>query len=167
MLRTLIVGSIAGLAGDEALKRVGAFLYERTDPADVAREQELEPREPFVALAHKVNRSLGLGLSGPTEEHAGRLLATGYGLGGGIAYQLLAQRVRPGWVLGGAVFGTLFWLLGDELAGPALGLVGDNTAYPAEAHLRGLASHVAFGMVAAALVELLDSPRDLAKRQPG
>lgn len=56
--------------------------------------------------------------------------------------------------MGGVPFGTLFFAVMDEGANTAPGLVGDNRKYPAEAHLRGWASHVAFGVAAAAVARV-------------
>ncbi len=76
-------------------------------------------------------------------------------MGVGTAYVAAARRWPLGWLSGGIVFGTLFWIVEDEAVGPALGLAGDNSQYPAEAHLRGLAAHIAFGIAAAGVVKAL------------
>lgn len=49
----------------------------------------------------------------------------------------------------------MFYLVEDEGMGPALGLAGENRKYPAEAHVRGLVAHLAFGIVAAGVARLL------------
>ncbi len=46
------------------------------------------------------------------------------------------------------------------VGGMALGLAGDNTEYPLEAHLRGLAAHVVFGVVTAGLLKASGFARD-------
>jgi len=120
------------------------------------REQAIEPRDPFIVLAQKVWPVLAGKKSTPAQEKQFETgVMTALGAGGGVAYVLLARRWPLGWLLGGAVFGTAFYLIEDEAMGPALGLAGDNTKYPAEAHVRGLAAHLAFGLVAAGVARLL------------
>ena len=138
MMNTAIVGTVAGMAGGQALDRVAQFMYDRTDPENVRRETEVEPRDPFVVLTQKV-------------------------AGAGTAYVAASRRWSLGWLAGGALFGTLFWLIEDEGVGPALGLAGDNTKYPVEAHVRGLVAHVAFGVTAALVTNMLGGTKRRAK----
>lgn len=71
----------------------------------------------------------------------------------GVSYTLLANKWKLNWLAGGIVFGGLFWAAEDEGLSPVLGLVGNNRKYPLEAHLRGLAAHIVFGIVTAGLLK--------------
>jgi hypothetical protein len=155
-LKDIGIGLAAGTAGGEALKRTAQFMWDRTDATNKLREQAIEPRDPFIVLAQKVWPVL----AGKKPTHAQEKqfetgVMTALGAGGGVAYVLLARRWPLEWLLGGALFGAAFYLIEDEAMGPALGLAGDNRKYPAEAHVRGLAAHLAFGIVAAGVARLL------------
>lgn len=155
-LQDIGIGLTAGTAGGEALKRTAQFLWDHTDPKNKLREKAIEPRDPFIVLAQRV-WPLFSGKN-PTRARQKQFetgVMTALGAGGGIAYVLLARRWPFGWLLGGTIFGAVFYLLEDEGMGPALGLAGDNRKYPAEAHVRGLVAHLAFGIVAAGVARLL------------
>ena len=156
ILKDIGIGLTAGTLGGEALKRTAQFMWDNTDPKNKAREEAIEPRDPFIIMAQKVLPVV----TGKKPTHAQEKqfetgVMTALGAGGGIAYVLLARRWPLGWLLGGAIFGTVFYLIEDEGMGPALGLAGDNTKYPVEAHVRGFAAHLAFGLVAAGVARLL------------
>lgn len=147
----VLIGPAAGLAGGQALARVAQMLYDRTSPENQEREQEIEPRTPFIVLTQKVAARLGLSPSPEAQKSSEKAIMLTLSMVIGTAYVAAARRWPLGWLAGGALFGTLFWLVEDEGMGPALGLVGENRQYPAEAHLRGLAAHIAFGVTAAAV----------------
>ena len=153
--RTALVGTAAGLAATEVMDRISMVMYQHTDPANIQREKEIEEREPPQVLVQKLERRLGLQLNKQQQQRLSKLFHYGTGLSAAMLYVALARRWKLGWFTGGLAFGTLFWAVFDEGISPAMGLVGDNTQYPLEAHVRGLAAHVGFGVVAAALAEVL------------
>lgn len=155
-LQDIGIGLAAGTVGGEALKRTAQLLWDNTDPKKKLREEAIEPRDPFIVLAQRVWPLFSE--KSPTRAQQKQFetgVMTALGAGGGVAYVLLARRWPFGWLLGGTIFGTVFYLLEDEGMGPALGLAGDNRKYPAEAHVRGLVAHLAFGLVAAGVARLL------------
>lgn len=154
-LNNVLIGSVAGLAGGQALDRVAELMYERTNPEDIEREKAIEPRDPFIVLTQRVADRFGINLTKEDEKNSEMWIKLALSAAAGTAYVVAARRWPLGWVTGGMVFGTLFWLVEDEGMGPALGLAGDNRKYPAEAHLRGLAAHVAFGLTAALVAKTL------------
>ncbi|MFP2932907.1 hypothetical protein ACLESO_48720 [Pyxidicoccus sp. 3LG] len=155
LLEVAVAGPVAGLAGGVALRGVASFLYDRTRPEVIEREQQLESREPFIILARKVAGRLGASLPEEREAQVERAIAYGFSAATGLVQALVARRWRFGWLTGGVLFGTLFWALEDEGMGPLLGLVGDNRKYPWQSHARGLAAHIAFGVVSGAVGRLL------------
>lgn len=155
MLKNALIGSVAGLVGGQALERVAQFMYDRTDPANVRRETQIEPRAPFIVLTQKAAQQLGVTVSEENQKAWETAIKTVLVMGTGAAYVATARRWPLGWLAGGLVFGTLFWLVEDEGVGPLMGLAGDNTKYPVEAHLRGLAAHAAFGVTAALVAKTL------------
>jgi uncharacterized membrane protein YagU involved in acid resistance len=155
MLKNALIGSVAGLAGGQALEHVAQLMYERTNPENVQREAQIEPRDPFIVLTQKVAHQLGVTVSEENQKAWETAIKTVLVMGTGMAYVATARRWHLGWLAGGMVFGTLFWLVEDEGAGPLMGLAGDNSKYPVEAHLRGLAAHAAFGVTAALVAKTL------------
>lgn len=155
ILKTAAVGTAAGLAATQVMDKVSSYMYQRTDPEKIEQEQASEEREPPKVLIDKLERQLGVKLTKEQEIRFAKLVHYGTGLSAAAAYMLVARRWPLGWFTGGLAFGTLFWAVFDEGVSPAMGLVGDNTKYPIEAHVRGLAAHVAFGIAAAAVVQTL------------
>lgn len=168
LLKDLLIGAGAGLAGGCALGGAAQSIYALTSAENVRRENAIEPREPYVVLAQQVEGLTGTEMGEAGQKH----FALGVGLGmtaaAGAAYAAVVRHRDLNWLASGAALGVLFWAVGDEGLGTALGLVGDNTKYPAEAHLRGLAAHTVFGVVTAGLVEAFNrsnsTPR--ASRRP-
>ena len=149
----LAAGAVAGVIGGFALAGTAQSIYALTSPQDIQREKQIEPNDPFIVLAKKVQAATGVKVDQRQEKLVEQVVATSISAVAGMTYALVAQRWPLGWLTGGIVFGTLFWAVEDEGIGPVMGLVGDNTKYPAEAHLRGLVAHAVFGVVTASLVE--------------
>jgi uncharacterized membrane protein YagU involved in acid resistance len=55
----------------------------------------------------------------------------------------------------GAPFGALFFLIGDELINTAFKITPPPQKFPADAHVRGLAGHLAFTAAAEGTSKLL------------
>ncbi|HJU05050.1 MAG TPA: hypothetical protein VJ692_07825 [Nitrospiraceae bacterium] len=150
----IVKGSIAGLIGIMAHAGTAQFMWDwtkRTNPEAIKREQEIEPKDPFPILADKLGSLIGVTPTEKQERQFEQYVTVGLGAGMGALYAIAARRWPLDWLTGGITFGTLFWAIEDEAMGPAMGLAGDNTQYPMEAHIRGWAAHVAFGIVTAAV----------------
>ncbi len=168
--KDIMTGSVAGLAGVMALAGVAQFMWDwakRTRPEDIKREEEIEPKDPFPMLAQKAGALFGVTPTEKQETQFAQYVTVGLGVTMGALYAVTARRWPLGWLAGGIVFGTLFWAIEDETMGPALGLAGDNTQYPVEAHVRGWAAHVAFGVVTAAIVKSLGVRPESGSRSVG
>ncbi len=156
--RDLLAGAAAGALGGAALLGLSMTLYDLAKPQDIEREQAIEPRDPFIVLAQKMQKATGKEMTEHEEKVFEQGVANGLSAVMGAAYALTARQWKLGWLAGGVAFGALFWLVEDEGIGPMMGLAGDNTKYPLEAHLRGLLSHIAFGVVTAGLLEAAGLP---------
>ncbi|MBA2252649.1 MAG: hypothetical protein H0W13_08100 [Nitrospirales bacterium] len=168
--KDIMTGSVAGLAGVMALVGVAQFMWDwakRTRPEDIKREEEIEPKDPFPMLAQKAGVLIGVTPTEKQETQFAQYVTVGLGVTMGALYAVTARRWPLGWLAGGIVFGTLFWAIEDETMGPVLGLAGDNAQYPAEAHVRGWAAHVAFGVVTAAIVKSLGVRPESGSRSVG
>lgn len=149
----LAAGAMAGVIGGFALAGAAQSMYALTSPQDIQREKKIEPNDPFIVLAKKVQAATGVNMNQRQEKRFEQVMVTSISAVAGMTYSLVARRWPLGWLTGGLVFGTLFWAVEDEGISPVMGLVGDNTKYPVEAHLRGLVAHAVFGVVTAGLVE--------------
>lgn len=149
----LMAGAVAGVIGGFALAGAAQSMYALTSPQDIQREKEIEPNDPFIVLARKLQTVTGVKMDQRQEKLVEQVVATSISAVAGMTYALVARHWPLGWLTGGLVYGTLFWAIEDEGMGAAMGLVGDNTKYPTEAHLRGLGAHAVFGVVTAGLVE--------------
>lgn len=78
------------------------------------------------------------------------------GLTAGVLYALARRRIARAHSGQGLVFGLAFWLLFDEIMTVAAGLARPPQEYPCQAHARGLAGHVAYGIAADTTLDALD-----------
>lgn len=153
----LAQGVFAGALATWVMESVSSFLYQREDPD--AREREDQVRQgkaPFVVAAEKTAELTGQPLTEEQKSKLGMVFHWGLGLGAGAAYAALRRR-RPflGWGQG-LVFGALFFLLVDEGLNTVLGLTPKPAAYPWQAHARGLAAHLVYGVAADSTLDVLE-----------
>ncbi len=156
----LALGALAGVIGGFALAGAAQTIYSLTSPKKIAQETAIEPRDPFIVLAEKFEKLTGRHLDESQKKIFEQCAATALSATAGVSYALLASKWKLNWLAGGLVFGGLFWAIEDEGLSPVLGLVGDNTKYPLEAHVRGLAAHVIFGIVTAAFIKAAGTEDD-------
>lgn len=148
-LWTVARGAVAGAIGTWVMDRVTTAMYERESAQDRAQEEEAWPNgKPSVPnLVDLGSRITGVRFNPqarPKVEEATHYLL---GIGPGVLYALLRNRVPLLGTGHGLVYGLLLFAVNDELLNTALGLAGPPSAYPAAAHLRGLAGHVTLGVV--------------------
>lgn len=149
--------ALAGVIGGFALAGAAAAIYGLTAKKDKRAEARIEPLDPFIVLAKKFSVSAGIDLNERQQKLFEECFATAITAGAGIGYYLLSRTWKLTWIQGGIVFGGIFWAIEDEGISPALGLVGDNKKYPLEAHVRGLAAHIIYGIVTAGLIQAFQS----------
>jgi hypothetical protein len=160
-----LAGALAGAAAGWVMGRVTTFLYARQDP--VARIQEELVRDGRLAhevAAQKVMRLFGRELDEDGARKIGTALHQAMGLGGGAAYAVLRRRLGRDGLLAGLLFGLAYFLVVDELANAALGFTAGPRAFPWQAHARGLAGHLAYGMATEAELAMIDSLASGARR---
>ncbi|MBX6365140.1 MAG: DUF1440 domain-containing protein [Gemmatimonadetes bacterium] len=154
------LGALAGAAATFLMDRATTVLYEREDDAAKRREDAARGGETaFASAARKVASAFGVELTDAQRKTAGSALHWAIGVGAGAAYGALRRRV-PGADAGqGTAFGTALFLLVDEAATTALGLTPPPSAFPWQAHARGLAGHLVYGVVADTLLDAADRLR--------
>lgn len=153
----LIKGAIAGAVATWTMDRVTTFLYEHEDPS--ARRQEERARggeTAYESAAEKAAEAVGADLSRPERERVGQTLHWALGMGAGAAYGVVRRRVPFIGKAEGLGFGSTFFLMVDETLIPLLGLTPGPGEFPWQTHVRGLAGHAVFGLVADATLGVLD-----------
>ena len=159
LLGDWIKGAIAGAAGVWAMDRVGWYLWDRENRADIHREfaARVEGMDPAHVVANRVADAVGRPLSPKQPHPAGIAVHYGIGMGPAMAYAALRKDVPEIAAGRGLLYGLGLFLLVDEAAAPALGIAGGPGEYPWQAHARGLVTHLVLGAVTHAVLDLLDS----------
>lgn len=158
LLGVVVKGAIAGFAGTMAMEKVARILYE-TDPPPAKRtyEEVTGGKYPPERTAEAVETMLALDL--PERQHHMLAMAShmAVGVGAGVVYAVARQSVD--WVDKGQglLFGALFALLFDEMLTPLMGFAEPPQAYPWQAHARGFAGHLAFGLTSDTVLDVLDA----------
>lgn len=153
-VRTALTGVVAGALGVMALDAVNAVMVSRQSEADQARTLKARPhgQDPVSLLASRIERALGLVQSEQRRQGLIQILHYGLGIYPAVTYAL-ARRRRPVMRLGrGGLYGLMLFLVRDEALSSASGLAGRPTAYPWTTHLRGLLSHLAYGLTLEAVL---------------
>jgi hypothetical protein len=154
---SLIAGAAAGAAATWVMGRVTTWLYERENIG--ARELEDAARggkTAYAAAAEKAADTAGVVLTGEQRDTAGAGLHWALGIAGGAAYGVARKRWPELAALYGAGFGLAFFLVFDELLNPVLGFTPGPMKFPWQAHARGLAGHLAYGVTNNAVLDAVD-----------
>jgi hypothetical protein len=158
----LLKGAAAGAVAVWAMDRVGWLLWDREDPAALARERaaRVEGMDPAHVAANRVADAVGRPLH-PRQPHpAGVAVHYAIGMGPAMAYAALRRRwpaLRAG---RGLAYGLGLFLAVDEGVVPALGLASGPAAYPWQAHARGLVTHLVLGVATDAALDAFDRALD-------
>jgi len=155
--RGLVKGAIAGAAATWVMGQVTSYMYEHEDPE--AREREDSARGGVTAYERGAGiaaDAVGVELTEAGRRQAGTALHWATGVGAGALYGAVRE-LFPGISVGqGSGFGAAFFLAVDEGLVPILGLTPGPGAFPWQAHFRGLAGHLVFGVVADTVLDVLD-----------
>lgn len=171
MMSNALKGAIAGAVGVWAMDRLDWFLYNRQDAESRRLIEEVRPGglDPAHVAANRAAHMVGKELH-PAQPHpAGIAIHYALGIGPGAIYGALRERLpvsSPSQdYLYGLGLGLGLFVVQDEGLNQAMGLSGKQKDYPWQSHARGLIAHLTFGLVANAVLNLLDAPRP-APRQP-
>lgn len=155
--RTLVKGAVAGAAATWVMERVTTTLYRRESKE--ARQEEERARQGELSssvAARKMASSVGVSLDEDAQKKLGNALHWGLGIGAGTAYAAMRERIAGLDCGRGIGFGTAFFLLMDEGVNTALGFTPPPKAFPWQAHARGLAAHLTFGLITYMALNALD-----------
>ena len=153
----MLLGALAGAAGVWAMDRVDWFNYRRVDATARRRTRRVRPggEDPAHVMAGVAERAVGAELSPSRHHAAGTAIHYAIGIGPGALYGALRDRVPRVGTARGALYGLGLFILQDELGNAALGTGADPRAYPWQAHARGLAAHLVYGVVTDAVLGAL------------
>ncbi len=162
--RDVAVGTVGAWVATKVMERVGGFIYERQSDASKRREEQLRPDPmPPITLVRKIADLFGQEVDDQRAESMGTWIHYGFGLVGGPAAAAIRHRRQLGGMSAGLVVGLGMALVVDEGLNYALGLVPPAPEWPAASHLRGVVTHVAYGLTLGAVLTLGDAlgcPRD-------
>ncbi len=145
LARGALAGAIAWWAMDQTLQ----FIHDRQSASVRHWENEARGGVPALELlAEDLAAWAGRPLSDEERQAGGTVLQWVMGIGAGVVYAGIRERLRGQGISRGLGYGVAFWLLVDEGLVPVLGLAPGPTAFPWQTHARGLAGHLAFGAVA-------------------
>lgn len=151
----LSAGIIGGLVATKVNDYVEKAFWNVTPESEKAREPDIGHDSSAEAAAHLL---LSRETDEPREQDV-EVLKKGvhYGLGAawGPLYCWLRRHADMTPAVAGIVSGTALSLIVDETLNPVLGITPPPDAYPESAHLRGLLTHVAWGLVCGATAETL------------
>jgi hypothetical protein len=145
----LVKGALAGAAATWVMGQATSYLYEHESKQ--ARQIEDEARgnkTAYDVAAEKSAALVGQELSKEQRQRVGLAIHWVLGAGAGAVYGVLRERLPGADAGAGLLFGTAFWLVIDEGANYALRLTPGPTSFPWQAHARGLAGHLVFGVAA-------------------
>ena len=154
----ILKGAVAGAVATLALDQVTSWMYKR-EPQSARRQEDQarHGRTAYESAAERVAGLLGRRLSADERRRLGTVIHWALGVGAGIAYGAFGRRVPKLSRGGGGAFGTAFWAAVDEGLLTLTGLTPPPKAFPWETHARGLAGHLAYGIVADKTLRLLDA----------
>lgn len=150
-------GAIAGAAAWWAMDRVLRRCYDRQGPAIRRREAEARGGVPALeVMAERLAGLAGIGLSAEERQRAGTVLQWTIGIGTGMLYGAIRDRLPASGLRRGLLYGAAVSLLVDEGLIPLLGFAPGPLAFPWQTHARGLLGHLVYGAVAEAAMSGLD-----------
>ena len=145
-----MVGALVGYVASRTMDQATTWFYAQQSDESKRREEEIAPGGTLLQFGKQVGEALGRDLG---DEEAGRVglalhrtLGVTYGI---ITAALVGRGMRP--MAAGLAVGTGALVLVDE--GTA---ISDFAAYPVESHMRGVVGHATLGLVAGALMSLIE-----------
>lgn len=166
----VLKGAVAGAAGVWAMDRLDWFLFGHEDPQARHRTQRVRPGglDPAHVAANRAARMIGRELS-PRQPHpAGIAMHYAIGIAPGALYATLRHRMEGLGMARGPLYGLALFVLHDEIINPVTGLSAPPHRYPWQAHARGLAAHLVYGLVTDLALDAMDAvERSLRQRRGG
>jgi uncharacterized protein (TIGR02284 family) len=168
MLTRILQGAAAGAVAVWAMDRLDWYLFEHEDEKTRRLTDSVRPdgMDPGHALAHKIAGYFDTDLTPAAPHRQTGGLAAHYYMKMRPAGLYAAMRHRYPLIRSGrgALFGLTVFLLQDEGFTAVTGLAADPRKYPWQAHARGLAAHLVYGIVTDAALDVIEKgTRSLSK----
>jgi uncharacterized membrane protein YagU involved in acid resistance len=135
---------IGGVIGTIVLEKVGSFLYQSENEEKKKVEESLRKEPPPMVMARRAVNLLDLNLSDQGRSWLAKIIHWGTGIIFGGFYGLLHDRAPFVSKAAGLPYAIVFSLIVDEGLNTALKVTPPPQEFPIEAHVRGLAAHVAY-----------------------
>lgn len=94
----LAAGAFAGLIGGFAMAGAAQIMYNLTSKQKRLQEESIEPRDPFIVLADKLQNLTGVEMTEQQKKIFEQCGATTIGVGAGIFYAALASKWKQHWL---------------------------------------------------------------------
>ncbi len=144
----LLHGALAGAVAWWAMDQLLSYLYDHMDPQVRSREDAARGGVPALeVMAQRIAGLAGITLSEEERQSMGTALQWTTGIGAGILYAALRDRLPGSGVRRGLTYGAAFALIMDEGMIPLLGFSPGPLAFSWQTHARGLAGHLVYGAV--------------------
>jgi len=163
----LLKGAVAGVVATWIMDRVDWAMYRREDPKVRRRTRAVRPegKDPAHVIASKAARAVGL--EPPPQDHpAGVAVHYAIGIAPAVVYGAARRRLPAVTAGRGLALGLGVFIAEDEIANPLLGFSAPPQRYPWQPHARGLVSHLVYGVVTHAVLDLLDRSLQTPRREP-
>jgi len=158
-----VVGAASGLVASFVMSAVYRPLMRAGGDETRRREKEAQAGMPpaTIQAAEAAANAVGRALPPDRKRQAlgGKVIHYAYGVFWGAAFALAARAVaprRPG--AAGLAFGLVLWLVSDEVLVPLFRFSHSPSRYPTSTHLKGLASHLVYGIATDAGWRLARAP---------
>jgi hypothetical protein len=164
------VALAAGYVATKVTDRAQRALWRATPKSEKAREPEAPQGSSAKSAAQLLCEWCGITPTEPRLRLLKQSIHYGLGIGWGSIYGFLRRQSKMTPIGAGVVTGTSLSLIIDEALNPALGITPPAREYPTSSHIRGLFTHLVYGLALAAVAEglyrLAQQPRAVRPPEP-
>lgn len=151
----IVTGVIGGIVATRVTDYVQKKLWQATPDDEKAREPETPDGSSAEAAARKLLEHIEDDAPEPQRRAVRNGLHYGLGAAWGPLYCWLRRHTEMSPAAAGVSSGLALSLVVDEALNSLLRITPPPRAYPASAHVRGLATHITWGLVCGAVAEPL------------
>lgn len=145
---------MAGVVGVWALDKVSTYMYAHGSDELRQRERTARPNRAStsMAFAEKISDNLHINPDEDQLTRASMVIHYMLDIAPGAVYSMLWHRSNIVGSTYGAAYGLMLFLVMDEAVNAMFGTTDVPQKFPKQAHVRGLASHLALGTVTDAVI---------------
>jgi uncharacterized membrane protein YagU involved in acid resistance len=153
--KDVVIGAVGGAVATVVAGHAQSVLARMTPSSAKAREPDTPEGSSARAAARMLLTKIGHEPREQTLEAARGMIHYGLGAAWGPLYCVARRRGGMTPLAAGITTGTSLALIMDEFVNSVLGTTAPCREYPASAHVRGLLTHLVWGITAAATAEVL------------